>query len=269
MIGFGIVFISLLGSFIIPALVAFALVTLAKKYIGIGYLAAFTIGIYLWFFTDTLGGANYLDVNEGYGGGVWQFVIWALFVIGLVAVFALDRDIFTQGPPGERFGFAVPLIIALAIGIHGAAEGGAIGASAATTTSTNLLDAFGGLSAAVAFLLHKGLEPTMMAVAYWAYAKDHAKNGSQLARDIVLLSVVFAIPGIIGGTSVYFIVQSYPNIDLSYVYGLGVGTSVYALVRLARPLFQNASSSPSYSTKVAIAAAIGFTFLYLAALLHS
>lgn len=269
MIGFGEIFLPLLASFILPAVIGILLITIAARAIDVRYLAAFTIGIYLWFFTDTMGGANYLDVNEGFGGGIFQVAVWLLFAAGLVLLFAIDGDAFTRGPAGERFGFAIPILLALAIGIHGAAEGAAIGSSAATTTSTSILDAFGGLSASAAFLLHKGLEPMMVGAAYCVYAKGHAKDLAGRTRDVLLLSAVFALPGIVGGGVAYYLVQVYPGMDLTYVYALGLGTSVYAVIRLARPLFQAENTDRAYSTLLAIAALIGFTSIYLAALLHS
>ena len=79
----------------------------------------------------------------------------------------------------------------------------------------------------------------------------------------------FTIPGIIGSASAYFIVQIYPNADFTYVFALGLGTSVYALLRLARPLFEGSESAKWDSVKVAILVLVGFTCLYVAALLHA
>jgi Kef-type K+ transport system membrane component KefB len=109
----------------------------------------------------------------------------------------------------------------------------------------------------------------MVGAAYWIYAKDHAKDIAGRARDIILLVLVFTIPGIIGGGSAYFIVQAFPSVDFTYVFAFGLGTSIYAAIRLARPLFEGAATSRHESTKVAILILIGFTCLYLAALLHS
>jgi zinc transporter ZupT len=269
MLSFGITFAAILGSFIIPAIVGLLLISLAARYTSARYIAAFAIGIYLWFYSDTIGDASYLGLDEGFGGGAFHLALWVLFAVGLVLMLSLDRDLFTAGPAGESFGFAIPLLVAVAVGMHGFGEGAAIGATAAATTSTNLLDAFGGLSAGVAFVLHKGLEPMMVGAAYWLYARDHAKDAMGRARDILILTAAFVLPGIIGGGTAYYIVQIFPNADFTYIFAFGLGTSVYALLRLARPLFQSTGATRFDSTKIALAALLGFTCLYLAALLHS
>jgi len=136
----------------------------------------------------------------------------------------------------------------------------------ATTPSTSLIDAFGGLQAGVAFTLHKALEPMMVGAAYCVYAKDHAKKMSGRLRDVVILVLAFTVPGIVGAAAAYPLVLAYPTADFTYVFAFGLGTSLYALVRLARPLYEDAKSD---SVKVALFLLLGFTCLYLAALLHS
>jgi zinc transporter ZupT len=154
----------------------------------------------------------------------------------------------------------------LAVGIHGFGEGGQITFTAATTPSTNLVDAFGGLTSGVAFTLHKALEPMMVGVAYSVYAKDHAKDARGLASDIAILVLAFTLPGIVGGAIGYPLGLYYPNTDFTYVFAVGLGASIYALMRLARPLFDGTKSD---SVKVALFLLLGFTCLYMAALLHS
>jgi zinc transporter ZupT len=268
MIGFAETFGATLGSFLLPAFIALLIVLAAARYVRPMYLAAFAIGLYLWFFSDTIGDASLLGVSEGFTGGVWHAALWICFAIGLLLIVSLDKSTFAEGSAGERLGFAIPVLVAIAVGLHGFGEGAAIGATAATTPSTNLLDAFGGLSTAGAFILHKGLEPMMVGAAYWVYAKDHARDMNGRLKDLLILTLAFALPGIIGGASAYYIVQVYPSADFTYVFALGLGTSIYAAVRLARPLFQ-ASGSGSESIKIALSMILGFTCLYLAALLHS
>jgi zinc transporter ZupT len=168
-----------------------------------------------------------------------------------------------------KFGFAIPLLVAVAVGIHGFGEGAALSATAVTTPSTSLIDAFGGFTAGVAFVLHKALEPMMVGAAYWIYAKDHTKDMSGRMKDIVILTLAFTIPGIVGGASAYYVVQAYPSVDFTYVFALGLGTSIYAAVRLARGMFESPRSSGTDSTKMALMILLGFTCLYLAAQLHS
>src|SRR5208282_5732354 len=101
------------------------------------------------------------------------------------------------GPAGTELAFTIPVLVALAVGIHGFGEGAGITATAATTPSTNLIDAFGGFASGVAFTLHKALEPMMVGAAYCIYAKDHAKGWNGRMKDITLLVLAFTIPGII------------------------------------------------------------------------
>ena len=104
--------------------------------------------------------------------------------------------------------------------------------------------------------------------AYWAYARDHARDTAGRAKDIAVLALAFALPGIIGGSSSYYLVQVYPSADFACVFALGLGTSIYAAIRVARPLFQGTGSN-SESLRTALAVVLGFACLYLAASLHS
>jgi zinc transporter ZupT len=268
MIGFAETFGATLGALLLPSFFGLLIISAATRYVSARYLAAFAVGIYLWFFSDTIGDTSLLGVSEGFTGGVWHVALWAIFAIGVVMLFSLDSNMFAEGYSGEGFGFAIPLLVAIAVGMHGFGEGAAVGATAATSPSTNLLDAFGGASSAAAFILHKGLEPMMVGAAYWAYAKDHARDAAGLLKDISILTLAFALPGIIGGTTAYYLVQVYPSADFTYVFALGLGASIYAAVRLARPLFQGTGSN-SESIKTALMLILGFTCLYLAASLHS
>jgi len=268
MLGFAETFGATLGAFLIPTFFGLLIVSAAARYVNPRYLAAFAVGLFLWFFSDTIGDASLLGVSEGFTGGLWHAMLWLLFAIGVLAFLSFDSSIFTEGRSGERLGFAIPVLVAIALGIHGFGEGAAVGATAATTPSSNILDAFGGLSAGAAFILHKGLEPMMVGATYWVYARDHAMDSKGRLKDILVLTLAFTLPGIIGGASSYFLVQAYPSVDFSYVFALGLGAAVYAALRLARPLFLGDGSS-SESIKTALVIILGFTCLYLAASLHS
>jgi len=269
MLGFAETLGGTIASFIVPAAGGLLIISVAAKYLNAKYLAAFAIGLYLWFFSDTIGDANLLGANEGFSGGVFHAALWIAFAIGLTLMLTLDRDLFTPGPDGMKLGFAVPVLVAVAVGIHGFGEGAALSATAVTTPSTSLVDAFGGLSAGAAFVLHKALEPMMVGAAYWIYAKDHAKDVSGRIKDLSILVLAFTLPGIVGGATAYYIVQAYPSVDFTYVFALGLGTSIYAAARLARGMFEGPRTSGTDSTKMALMMLLGFTCLYLAALLHS
>jgi len=109
----------------------------------------------------------------------------------------------------------------------------------------------------------------MVGAAYVIYARGHSKDLAGRAGDLVILALVFAIPGIIGGASAYFVVQVLPGADFTYFFAFGLGTSIYALFRLARVLFETGGPSSRDTLKAALAILLGFTCLYLAALLHS
>ncbi|HVC27170.1 MAG TPA: hypothetical protein VND40_03325 [Nitrososphaerales archaeon] len=268
MIGFAETFGATLGAFLVPTFLGLLMISAVARYVSPRYLVAFAVGLYLWFFSDTMGDASLLGVSEGFAGGLWHVALWVVFVLGLLVFFSVDTRMFTEGSPGESLGFAIPLLVALAIGVHGFGEGAAVGATAATSPSTSLADAFGGLSAAASFLLHKGLEPMMVGAAYWAYAKDHARDTVGRLKDLSILTLTFALPGIVGGATSYYLVQAYPSVDFTYVFALGLGASIYAATRLARPLYQGGGSK-SESMRTALAMVLGFACLYLAALLHA
>jgi zinc transporter ZupT len=268
LLGFAETFGTVLVTFLIPTFIGLSIISVAARYLAPKYLAAFALGLYLWFFSDTIGDASLLGVSEGFTGGALHVALWVAFVVGVVVFVATDGRMFTEGAPGTAFGFAIPVLVAIAIGLHGFGEGAAVGATAATTPSTNLVDAFGGFSAGAAFVLHKALEPMMVGAAYWIYAKDHASGPVERLRDILILTIAFTLPGIVGGASAYYLVQAYPNIDFTYVFALGLGTSIYAALRLARPMFQGVSSKYE-AVKIAGLLILGFTCLYTAALLHS
>jgi len=256
-------FLSIVAALVFPTLAGLLIISGLSRITNPKYVAAFALGLYFWFFSDTIGDAAYLDVNAGFGGGAVQLALVLLFVIGVLLVFSVDREAFKNGT-SSRLGFGIPLLVAFAVGFHGFGEGAAFAATAATTPATGLFDAFGGLTAASAFIIHKALEPMIIGAAYWIYARGHAKSAAGYAEDILLLTLVFVLPGVIGAATDYYWLY-----DTTYFFAFGLGTSLYAAVRLAKPLFWDTGGSNWESTKIAIAMIIGFLCLYGAALLHS
>jgi hypothetical protein len=257
-------FVAISAAFIIPAFVGLLIMAAFARVARPAYIAAFAFGIYLWFFTDTMGDSANLDVSAGFSGGIYQLSIFLLFVVGVLLVFSLDAGVFTSNIHTEKLGFAIPLLVAFAVGFHGLGEGAAFGSTAAATSSSSLLDAFGGLTSAVAFLLHKTFEPMMVGATYWVYAKDHARSASGFAWDTILLVLVFVIPGLIGAATEYYV-----SYDTTFAFAFGLGTSIYAAIRLAKPTFSLSSESRGQSLTMALLILLGFTCLYIAALLHS
>lgn len=265
MLPFGITAVEFAAVTFISALIGITVVIGSSKYFKPRFVAAFAFGVYLWYFTDTLGGANYLDVN---GGPVLSYELLlavALFVLGLLTFFALDRNVFSVGEQAPKYGMMLAALVALALGLHGAGEGADFGYTAAQTPSSLLLGAFGGLSAGASWVLHKMLEPTMAAACYVAFAGARNRIGMDKVIDALTIAAVFVVPVVIGSVVGYYAV-----FDHSYIFALGLGASVYAAARVAKPMFSaEGEASTGLSLKMAVAAFLGFLLIFLAALLHS
>ena len=248
----------------ISALVGISLVIGASKFLKTRFLAAFALGVYLWYFTDTLGDANYLGVNEGFAFNAELVSLVALFVIGLTVFFALDRRMFTTGEPEEYGALVVGGLAALALGLHGFGEGADFGFTAAQTPFSSLFDAFGGLAASASWVLHKMMEPTIAAVCYVSIARVGTRRASAKLTDALVIATVFVIPSVVGS-----VVGYYTTFDHTYVFAIGLGTSVYALARAGRALYSPGEGADSWlSMKMALAAVLGFLLIFIAALLH-
>ena len=264
MLDFTLSFLAWLASTTIPAFLGLTGITRLGTRIRPRYLAAFALGIFLWFFVDTIGGSANLDVNAGFSGGAAQLAIVLLFVAGVLVFISIDRRVLSA-PQGGTYPLAIPLMIAVAVGIHGFGEGTAFGDTAFSTSSATLLEAFGGVTAAVAYVLHKVLEPMMIGACYLIYAgKDPKYTGVDL-KDMLLLALVFAAPSMVGAATGYHI-----SYDATYFFALGTGSSIYAALRLVRPLFAIPEGSSTWDTAwVALWLVLGFISIYVAALFHS
>jgi zinc transporter ZupT len=276
MLGFAESFLAWAASTWIPAFIGMLVIVWAGRFVKSRYLAAFALGIFLWFFVDTIQGSALLDVNAGFTGGAGQVAAVALFIIGVLSVFWMDRrrGLFSPESIVRTVSVAIPLLVAGAIGIHGLGEGAAFGATAYSTSSTSLLDSFGGVSAGVAYLLHKGLEPMMAAACYCVFTSRTSSGMKGQLRDVFLLSLVFVLPSLIGAVVGYYIMGPatgfVAGFDTTYFFALGTGTSLYAALRLSRALFRSEGSVASEdSIKTAVPIILGFIAIYFAALFHS
>jgi hypothetical protein len=272
MLGFLDSFLPWTVATLIPAFVGLFVIALAGNFVKGKYLASFALGIFLWFFVDTIGGAGGLDVVDAFSASLAQVGTVGLFLVGALLFFLADhnRNIFSPNLAIGKYGLDIPLLVAASIGIHGLAEGAAFGALASQPTSTSLLGAIagptgGGVNAVVAYLLHKGLEPMMIGACYCVYAREQSRKVLGRLEDLVLLTAVFVVPSLVGAASGYYL-----NYNVSYFYALGTGTSVYALIRLAGPLFDNTQPTSSKDPiKMALLIALGLLVIYFAALFHS
>jgi hypothetical protein len=267
MIGFPDSFLPWIAVTLLPAFAGLLVIALAGNFLKAKYLAAFALGIFLWFFVDTIGGAANLGANSGFSGGLGQAAGVALFVIGTLFLFSVDRNrnIFSPDLAIGKYGLGIPILVAVALGIHGLGEGAAFGRTAALTTSASLLEAFGGVSGGIAYVLHKALEPMIIGACYCVYSIEQAKTTTGRIRDITILSVTFALPSTVGAATGYYL-----SYDSSYFYALGAGTAIYAAVRLFGPLFGNAKATNSKeSIAMALLITLGLLTIYFAALFHS
>jgi zinc transporter ZupT len=265
MLGFSYSFLAWLASTAIPAFVGLAVMTGAGRVVKPRYLSAFSLGIFLWFFIDTIGGSANLVVNLGFNGGLGQFVMVLLFASGVILLLLIDVGTFSREVAGQTLDFRIPMLVAIAVGVHGLGEGTAFGSTAATTSSTSLLEAFGGLSAGVAYVLHKVFEPMMIGACYVAYSWSGGKKATSWLKDLLILTILFVVPSLAGAATGYFI-----SYDATYLFALGTGTSAYAALRLAKPLFSGSENATSYeSAKIGLWLVFGFICIYLAALFHS
>ncbi|OLD03318.1 MAG: hypothetical protein AUJ07_06570 [Crenarchaeota archaeon 13_1_40CM_3_53_5] len=247
MLGFADSFLPWTGATMIPAFFGLLLIVTAGRVLKPRYLAAFAIGIFLWFFVDTIQGSGTLDVAAGFAGGAGQAGIVGLFVIGVVLFFSLDhnRNIFAPGSAIGKYGMAIPLLVAAAL--------------------TTLPEAFGGLTGGVAYVLHKALEPMMIGACYCVYSPERTKNATGRLKDLALLSITFAIPSLVGAASGYYLTY-----DSSYFYALGTGTSLYVAQRLNGALFHPTEPASSKETvTIAVMSMLGLLAIYFAALFHS
>jgi len=155
--------------------------------------------------------------------------------------------------------------VAIALGIHGLGEGAAFGATAYSTSSTSLLNAFGGWTVGVAYILHKVLEPMMIGACYSVYSKREGGTVGSWLRSVFLMSIVFVIPSLLGAATGYVLAY-----DTTYFFALGTGATVYVVFRLAGPLFgPSGAATSSEPIKVAVSWILGIMALYAAALFHS
>jgi hypothetical protein len=264
LLGFAESFTAWLASTCISALLGLLFALFVAKYLKLGYFLAFSLGVLSWVFVDVIGDSGNLDVNASFSGGWEQVIIVALFAVGLVIFIALDRSTFSPDVSQDS-SFVVPLLIAVAIGIHGLGEGSAFADVAATTPITSLVTAFGGEAAGTAYVLHKFLE-SMVIGACWLMYTDGRPSGVFLrVRNAVLLTFAFTLPSVVAMGTGYYIAW-----DASYYYALGTGSLLYAILKLAGPLFTKYRAvGPNGSLKMGTWLLAGLLCVYLAALLHS
>ena len=114
----------------------------------------------------------------------------------------------------------------------------------------------------------------MAAACYCVYTSRTSSGMKGQLRDVFLLSLVFVLPSLIGAVVGYYIMGPatgfVAGFDTTYFFAIGTGTSIYAALRLSRPLFRSEGSVTSEdSIKMAVPVVLGFIAIYFAALFHS
>lgn len=236
------------------------------------YLAAFAIGVFLWFFSDTIGGSSYLAVNEGLSGGLSHLTLVILFGVALVAFFLVEGGTTRHGgadtPPRSQ-PLVIPVLVAVALSIHGMGEGVDFGNLASSTSSTSIIGAFGGYAPAASYMAHKVLEPVAIGACYSSFSvfgRGLSSRSISHWKGLVLVGTIFGIPTLIGAAAGYY----FP-FDTTYLFALGAGASVYVLFKIVQVLFERSNPLRSFgeSMRIALFSLLGFVLIYVAALFHS
>ena len=264
MLGFVESFVAWLSSTGIAALSGLIVALAVNKYLKPGYLLSFSLGVLFWVFIDVINDSGNLDVNASFSGGWEQVAIVVLFAVSLSAFFLLDHFVL----PSEAVqsdNLAVPILIALAIGIHGLGEGVAFANVSATTPTSSLIIAFGGEAAGAAYVLHKFLEAMAVGAGYIVFVGRQNLGFRKRVRDICVLTLAFVIPSVVAEGAGYFVAY-----DSTYFYAIGTGGFLYALLKLVGPLSTtHRPQGRNGSLKMAAWLLAGFLCVYVAALLHS
>jgi len=227
------------------------------------------MGVFLWYFSDTLGDSSYLGVNLGLSGGLNHFALVLLFAFALLAFSLIDGRAESTKASNANLApsLASPVLVAIALSIHGIGEGMGFGALASSTPSTSLIQAFGGYGPAISYAIHKALEGSII-VASCAACFVVPTNSNETGvswRRLTLIAVIFTVPTLIGDTIGY-----YNPFDTTYLFALGLGASVYAFFKLVRSLEPiTARRSYNESLRIALLVLLGFILIYVAALFHS
>ncbi|MGA2790451.1 MAG: hypothetical protein ABSF00_06770 [Candidatus Bathyarchaeia archaeon] len=266
------------------SLIEFVLATFMPLYLGmifitylqmkfkldVRYLSAFALGLVFWFFFDTMNDAVQLGVNEGYDfttsgthSGLVAVFVFGFLVIALLSTYFISRK--TGG--GILQLYITGIIVAIGMGFHGIGEGIEFGGLSAQTQAVTVLDAIGGVSGGVAYVIHKFLEATIVAIVYLGISIGENESFRNKMSKIAVLGLAFGVPSALGEVIGYFI-----QIDSAYFYALGVGAALSVALLVVFPIFRHSEDRGlSYSQWgwTMLATFIGFLCLYGAALFHS
>jgi hypothetical protein len=269
------------------------------KFIKTQYIAALGLGFAVWFFFDTMGDANEVDVNAALYpvnlfGGWYHIALIACFVFGIAMLAVFDHFASIKPPedsPQEgavnpaskakdlRYLIFVPIAIAAVMGIHGFAEGFSYAATLATVPGSppplqTLLDAFSpgiaipeAYTPLISYPLHKLFEASIIACAYTVFIQRNDVI-PKAKWHLPVLGLLFGLTSVIGSSLGYFD----PAANITYFYAFGVTSALYAFARLGEGWAKGtkfAGVFPAYlDMKAFIFLGLGFFLLYFVALLH-
>jgi hypothetical protein len=272
MIEFSVSFIEFILATFIPIYVGMVCATLlqTKLRFDIRYLSAFALGLMFWFFFDTLNDAVQLDVNEGFsfsGSHVALFVIFVFgfLVIALPSTYYISRS--TDVNPGYLAAFIGAIIVAVGMGFHGVGEGLEFGGLSAGTEAATVLDAIGGMSGGVSYVIHKFLEAIIVTAIFLGIWLSERSSPKGLFSKIAVLGFAFGLPSAIGEVIGYF-----AEVNAAYFFALGGGAALAVGLLIALPMFRSAEPPGlKYGQWLwtMVAVLLGFICLYGAALFHS
>jgi hypothetical protein len=271
MIEFGVSLIEFILATFVPIYVGmFLLVALSNATrVDSRYLSAYALGLLFWFFFDTLNDAVQLDVNQGYSFDLSHIGLVVLFIIGALLFALIGGSLSSKSKGNTEIGntppFLLAALVALAMGCHGLGEGIEFGGLAAGTQASNVLDAIGGMSGGVGYVLHKLLESTIVIATFIALARANGLPFRKQLWQTMIIGLVFGIPSAVGEVAGYFV-----TIDSSWFYALGAGAAFFVVLQVIRPIF-GAKNEVTYSdwVRISLAMILGFFLLYAAALFHS
>jgi hypothetical protein len=280
LIGYATTVVTILFGTLIPAYLALYLVPRLKP-VQTALIASAGVGLTFWFFFDTMGDAAQLDVNSAIYpfsafGGITHFAVIAAFSAGIAALAIIDHyavpnskfedgQLPASGPKSKTLIF-VPIAVAAVMGIHGMGEGWDFASAASATTTTNLIQAFGGWNAVISYPLHKFFEASIIAAVYTCYV-GRSELAKKASWHLPVLGLFFGLTSVIGSSIGYYVA-----LDTTYFYAFGVTAAFYAAIRLAEAMgnkFSVGVNAPVYlGGRKFLALAIGFFLLYIAALFH-
>jgi len=223
------------------------------------FFIATSSGIILWFFLDVMGDAALLDINQRFGGNYTHPILAGAFALGILLLLGLER--WSGRRPAEEIEvgsttarewvqatFAISLIAALGIGFHSLGEGITIGS--VIRDKASIIEAIGGISPGLAYVIHKFLEGFVVGT----FALLARSRYSQ----IVILGIVSGLPTIIG-----FFAGLPSVVESTYFFALGGAGAAYIELKLV-PLF--ARRNLFYNSILFFL--LGFYSMYLAGLFH-